>query len=78
MLSATYWNLLNRSKGDRDCRRAGIFHEKTRAKGTSFETIVASGVRSALPHGVASEKVIEHGDVVTMDFGAVFKGYCSI
>lgn len=53
------------------------FMKKQGAKGTSFETIVASGVRSALPHGVASEKVIEHGDVVTMDFGAVFKGYCS-
>ncbi|GAE87639.1 aminopeptidase P family protein [Acetivibrio straminisolvens] len=53
------------------------FMKKQGAKGTSFETIVASGVRSALPHGVASEKVIEMGDVVTMDFGAVFEGYCS-
>ena len=38
---------------------------------------MASGHRSALPHGVASEKVIEHGDAVTMDFGAIFKDYCS-
>lgn len=47
------------------------------ASGTSFDTIVASGVRSALPHGVASEKVIEQGDMITLDFGAYYKGYCS-
>lgn len=46
-------------------------------QGTSFETIVASGSRSALPHGVASEKVIEKGDMVTIDMGARFNGYCS-
>lgn len=45
--------------------------------GTSFETIVASGKRSALPHGVASEKRIENGDLVTIDMGAKFGGYCS-
>jgi Xaa-Pro aminopeptidase len=44
---------------------------------TSFDTIVASGVRSALPHGVASDKVIETGEMVTLDFGAYYKGYCS-
>lgn len=44
---------------------------------TSFDTIVASGVRSALPHGMASDKVIEVGDFVTFDFGAVYKGYHS-
>ncbi len=43
----------------------------------SFETIVASGWRSALPHGVATEKVIESGDFVTLDFGCVYDGYCS-
>lgn len=46
-------------------------------QGTSFDTIVASGSRSALPHGVASEKVIEKGDMVTIDMGARFHGYCS-
>ena len=44
---------------------------------TSFDTIVASGVRSALPHGMASDKVIEVGDFITFDFGAVYKGYHS-
>ncbi len=45
------------------------------AEGPSFTTIVASGYRSAMPHGVASQKVIEAGDLVTMDFGAVVDGY---
>lgn len=47
------------------------------ADGISFSTIVASGYRSALPHGIASEKVIETGDFVTIDFGAIYKGYVS-
>ena len=47
------------------------------ATGTSFDTIVASGVRSALPHGIASEKMIEQGDLITLDFGCVYQGYVS-
>jgi len=47
------------------------------ATGVSFDTIVASGVRSAMPHGVASDKVIEEGDMVTIDFGCYYKGYTS-
>lgn len=47
------------------------------ASGVSFETIVASGVRSAMPHGVASEKVIEKGDLITLDFGCYYQGYVS-
>ncbi|MCH3951137.1 MAG: aminopeptidase P family protein [Acidaminococcus sp.] len=43
----------------------------------SFDTIAASGKRSALPHGRASNKVVEKGDFLTFDFGAVFEGYCS-
>ena len=43
----------------------------------SFTTIVASGRRSAMPHGTASPKVIEAGDFVTFDFGAVWEGYHS-
>ena len=39
--------------------------------------LLASGVRSALPHGMASDKVIEVGDFITFDFGAVYKGYHS-
>lgn len=47
------------------------------AEGPSFETIIASGYRSAMPHGVASDKLIEDGDTIVMDFGAIYHGYCS-
>ncbi len=47
------------------------------AEGPSFETIVASGTRASMPHGVASDKKVESGDVITLDFGAIYKGYCS-
>lgn len=47
------------------------------ASGVSFETIVASGYRSAMPHGVASEKVLAKGDMVTLDFGCYYQGYVS-
>lgn len=43
----------------------------------SFDTIVASGLRSSMPHGTASDKVLEEGDFVTLDFGALMNGYCS-
>ncbi|MBS4190758.1 aminopeptidase P family protein [Bacillus sp. FJAT-49705] len=42
---------------------------------TSFSPIVASGYRSSLPHGRASEKIIEKGDMITIDFGANYQGY---
>ena len=45
------------------------------AEGTSFEIIVASGPRSAMPHGVASQRRIETGDLVTIDCGARVGGY---
>ncbi|MGM0167329.1 xaa-Pro aminopeptidase [Enterococcus sp. AZ135] len=54
-----------------------FFMRSLGATGTSFETIVASGARSALPHGVASEKKIEQGDLITLDFGCVYQGYVS-
>lgn len=50
---------------------------KLGAERPAFDTIVASGVRSALPHGRASTKAVEAGDFVTMDFGAVYEGYHS-
>lgn len=43
----------------------------------SFDTIVASGLRGSMPHGTATEKLIEEGDFVTMDYGAKYEGYCS-
>ena len=50
---------------------------KLGAERIAFDTIVASGVRSSLPHGRASDKIIENGDFVTLDFGAVVNGYHS-
>ena len=47
------------------------------ASGGSFEFIVASGVRSSMPHGTASSKQIQLGEFLTMDFGAIYQGYCS-
>jgi Xaa-Pro aminopeptidase len=47
------------------------------AEGMSFETIVASGARSALPHGKASLAKLPRRGFVTMDFGVILKGYCS-
>ncbi|MCE5287348.1 MAG: Xaa-Pro peptidase family protein [Pelosinus sp.] len=47
------------------------------AENIAFDTIVASGKRGAMPHGQPTEKLIETGDLVTMDFGAVYKGYHS-
>jgi Xaa-Pro aminopeptidase len=50
---------------------------KLGADDAAFPTIVASGARSALPHGRASEKLLASGDFVTIDAGAKFGGYCS-
>ncbi len=47
------------------------------ASAASFPIICASGLRSALPHGVAGEKVLAEGDFVTMDFGCFYNGYAS-
>jgi Xaa-Pro aminopeptidase len=47
------------------------------AEGMSFETIVASGARSALPHGRATEAKLPRNGFVTLDFGVILKGYCS-
>jgi len=47
------------------------------AEGSAFPTIVASGPRAALPHGVASAKRIEPGELVIFDFGARCQGYAS-
>lgn len=54
-----------------------FFMRKHGAKQSAFDIIVASGYRSALPHGVASNKQIQKGELVTLDFGALYKGYCS-
>ena len=50
---------------------------KLGAENRSFDTIVASGHRSSLPHGVASNKKIEKDEFITMDYGAYYDGYVS-
>lgn len=47
------------------------------AENMSFDPIVVSGANASKPHGVPTEKPIEAGDFVTMDFGCVYQGYCS-
>lgn len=54
-----------------------FFMRKQGAASSSFDTIVASGIRGALPHGVASEKKIQSGELVTLDYGALYNGYIS-
>jgi Xaa-Pro aminopeptidase len=47
------------------------------AEGMSFATIVASGPRSALPHGHASDARLPRNGFLTLDFGVILNGYCS-
>ena len=51
--------------------------KKEGAENTSFDTIIASGLNSSMPHAIPGEKKLEEGDFVTMDFGCKYKGYCS-
>lgn len=47
------------------------------AERLSFETIVASGARGSMPHATPSDNTLKNGDLVVMDFGCVYDGYCS-
>jgi Xaa-Pro aminopeptidase len=47
------------------------------ASNLSFDSIVASGINSSMPHATPSNKKIEMGDFLTMDFGCLYEGYCS-
>ncbi len=50
---------------------------KAGSDGTSFDTIVASGEQSAYPHAKTSDKKVENGDLIIVDIGAIYNGYCS-
>jgi Xaa-Pro aminopeptidase len=59
---------------------AGVLERALRdagSEGFPFPTIVASGPRSALPHARSSSRIVESGDFLLIDFGAIFEGYCS-
>jgi len=63
---------------ERDIAAALKYHiKRLGGHGFSFLPIVASGRRSVLPHGRASEKKIRRGDAVVVDFGVKFNGYLS-
>lgn len=47
------------------------------AENMSFDPIVASGPNSSMPHAVPTDRKIQDGDFVTMDFGCIYQGYCS-
>lgn len=51
--------------------------KKAGGGGVSFDTIVASGPNSSMPHAGVTDRVLTPGDFVTMDFGCVYAGYCS-
>ena len=68
--------------------RAGVSEKEIAAKLTylmlrygaqnmSFDPIVVSGANGSMPHGVPGERKIAPGDFVTMDFGCIYRGYCS-
>ena len=66
--------------GVREIEIAGEIEHQARllgAEGMSFETIAASGARSALPHGRATENPLPRRGFLTLDFGVILKGYCS-
>jgi len=66
--------------GTLECELAAEIEYKIRrkgAEGSSFETIVASGPRSALPHARPTSKPIAKNELVVLDLGAILRGYCS-
>ena len=47
------------------------------AEALAFNTIVASGPNGSLPHAIPGERKVESGDMITLDFGAKYQGYCA-
>lgn len=47
------------------------------AEGMAFNTIVAAGANGSLPHAVPGDYKVRKGDMITMDFGAKYRGYCA-
>lgn len=57
--------------------RLEFYMKEEGADGLSFDTIAASGCHSAMPHAIPTDKRLEEGDFLTMDFGCRYEGYCS-
>lgn len=81
LADATFSHVLNIVEAGKTEREIDLqmemFMRSHGATSSSFDTIVASGERSALPHGVASSRVIQANEFITFDFGALLDGYCS-
>jgi Xaa-Pro aminopeptidase len=77
-LDATLSNGIRAGQRERDV--AAVLETELRCRGSEwhpFPTIVASGPRSALPHAQTTERVIEVGELLLLDFGAQVDGYCA-
>ena len=70
-------NFISKDKTEIDIARELNAFILSNSDGLSFDTIVVSGSNSSLPHGVPSNKLIQNGDFITMDFGAIVDGYHS-
>lgn len=81
MTDATFSYILERIEVGRTEREVMLdmefYMRRLGSEGIAFDFIVVSGKNSSLPHGVPTDKRIECGDFVTMDFGAVYGGYRS-
>ena len=81
MTDATFTYILDHIRTGRTEREIMLdmefYMRRLGSEGVSFDFIVVSGKNSSLPHGVPTEKPVERGDFVTMDFGAVYHGYRS-
>lgn len=79
--SRSFLEMINEIKAGVEERTIALLLEfrirKNGAEAAPFPFIVASGPRGALPHGVASGKRIRKGELVTIDYGAIYQGYCS-
>ena len=63
---------------EKDLRAELIYRlYKNGANGLSFDPIVVSGPNTSMPHGVPGDRELQFGDFITMDFGCIYKGYCS-
>lgn len=76
-----YTELLNHIKPGKTEKELAAYFDYLMAQngsgGVSFDTILLTGERTSMPHGVPSDAVIKKGDFVLMDFGATYKGYHS-
>lgn len=59
------------------CAKLEYYMKINGAQAIGFETILISGTKTSLPHGKPDDKIIEKGDFVTIDFGAMYNGYIS-